>query len=331
MNMYSSRKLLFTITVTLAVAVAGYPQYSQSKLEVPSSEYEVFSAYIDQLYLRPDPIWFDLSGNSLVNKYRVPSIGQVVVGDMTVVIDPAYYPFAKEVSDSVPVYLLNELLRKNVEFHKLRNLFSTGVKTDLWIQDLEEQRQITPEAEKRKISWEQSFYDYFFGKYPQSIGYIFFSRPAFGADGKSALLRASQSDYYSSNPHNRSYPQRIVLFEKEKDRWLIKNVFPQENLYEINLIKCKQVPWSMPWALGSMHLQVDGLTDDRCKLNITYEQEMGYSSTVCKVPTSLHQLIVKLGGLQFIFAKDISKFCEKPKSGNLIFDQIKRSTNPKVK
>ncbi len=308
--------LLFGITANHASA--------QRQKAVTDEEYKIYSAFIDRVYLAPESGWFTLQGRK-TQKIPGPAQRQAVIADVTIGNALDIY-LSKEVLAKFPKTVLEDYSKKNKGSSRLINKFKTNLPSYLWEQSLEEQRKISEESQRRIVSWETVFSEKFFGKFPKAKGYLFLSRVGFDPSRKRALLFVSQNDFNAKYSSFGGGSVSVIYFIKSRGKWKLKKVFPKENIYKIDLKKCRQDPFHIGLALGSMSVQINGLMSDKCSITDFYEIEGGYTETECRIPASLNEISVTPNWQDFfgfLYSKDISAYCLEPKSGNDLMNGLR--------
>ncbi len=318
--------VFWTIFLYLIVAhlMAGSAT-AQATEAVTDEEYEIYSAFIDQVYLAEfQNDWFTLLGDKFQTFSHLTKIEEVLIHpSMIPGTTNGYRRFAEMQSIlQVPKNLFERFLSRNRDFNRLTNKFSVKAKHRLFPQ--EEMNALSKEAEKRKVPYEEIFIE----RNPKAAGVVSFFRAGFDESGSNALFAVT---IWNSQRQN-AVPSKLggdhlVLLSKKTGTWKVEKVFPGNPGRSVDLGKCAPTTMHLSLALGSTSCRIIGPKDGLCHVEGSTEIEGGYSRVDCLVPSSVGQLTV-LKGEPFLFSKNLSTYCQKPRVGNIFLDLITKTKKP---
>lgn len=296
--------------------------FAQTHQKVRDDEYEVYSAFVNQVYLSDIVIdWFSIGGAKLYPG-KMMKVEQVVIFPHTMP-EPSlggYFAFTNAPWKSeVPSYLFTSFLAKNKKSYELTDKFKVTVEHRLFRQTLEEAQIYSAEAQGRKVSYDVLFLE----KFPKAGGTLMFYRAGFDRSRKKALVgvlvNGIQNPKYLTN---RRGGYVLAFLTKTNRGWVVRNVFPENDDIQADLNKCEPMTKHIDLPLGSVSFSVVRKEAGSCRVSESFEIEMGGTTTDCVVPSTLGKISMTPGallvnGVPFYYSTNLSKFCEKPKPHSL--------------
>lgn len=288
---------------------------SKEPPEVTLDEYEVYSAVLNHYYIAEPKSMFSLSGEELKTTTK-NTFDQIIINSKTSNFFSYGLSSYQEVKD-LPQETLINYLQLNSKTYGLEDSFKLA-KTLVLV----DEEPLNKELKKYRS---QGASNPLVGKYPNALGWLFFSRVGFSERHDSAIV-----SYLLKYPIlNQLTPERLlqktIFLIKEDGKWMVRKSFPrnEETIINVHSYRCDLNGMGYSWGQGSGSVGISGREQGKCLLSEFHEVEGGYKKTVCRIPENFGDFQIFQLGQAYGYSKNLSLFCDEPKQAIILLNKQK--------